>query len=302
MDYQGNVPYCYADSLSMLLSVHGERVRPGLIEPLTGVGLGALRVPDGRTYFSAITPPQGLDAALRLLGCDFTGTCGPDDVPVEEILREELATGPVLLGPLDMGHLTYVPWHRDVPGADHYVVAYDLDDEGVLLQDPAGFPCARLGFADLEAAWRAERVDYEHGVYQRWTRIGPPREVVYDEARAFFSGIYRDNPGAGEVIRALAADLRGPVDPATAGFLTGFTLPLGARRALDFAVLFEQGGDHRLAAVKNEQAHLFARARAAGFREGWAEAADVLTELAGCEDTVERLLLKDKPSTRSIIR
>ncbi|QFU90141.1 hypothetical protein [Amycolatopsis sp. YIM 10] len=303
MDYYGNVPYCYADSVAMMLSVHGDRVRPGLIEALTGVGLGALRVPeDGRVFFSAITPPQGIDAALGLLGCAFTGTHGPADGPVDEILRKELATGPVLLGPLDMGHLTYLPFHREVPGADHYVVAYDLDDEGVFLHDPAGFPCARLGFADLEAAWRGERVEYEHGVYQRWREIGRSREVDYGQARAFFSEIYRDNPGAGDTIRLLAADLRGLVAPSLGGFLTAFALPLGSRRALDFAVLFEQGGDDELVTAKTEQAHLFARARAAGLRNEWAEAADVVEKLATCEDAIERLLLKDKPSTRSIIR
>ncbi|AXB42566.1 hypothetical protein A4R43_08515 [Amycolatopsis albispora] len=303
MDYHGNVPYCYANSLAMMLSVHGDRVRPGLIEALTGVGLGAFRVPeDGRVFFSAITPNQGLDAALGLLGCEFTGTHGPDGTSAEEILRKDLATGPVLLGPLDMGHLTYVPFHRDVPGADHYVVAYDIDDEGVFLHDPAGFPCAKLGFADLEAAWRGERVEYEHGVYQRWREIGPSKEVDYSQARAYFGEIYRENPGAGDTIRLLAADLRGPVTPDLAGFLTGFALPLGARRALDFAVLFEQGGDTELVTAKNTQAHLFARAQALGLRDRWADAAGVLDELATCEDAIERGLLIDKPSTRSIIR
>ncbi|MBN6039942.1 hypothetical protein [Amycolatopsis sp. 195334CR] len=303
MDYYGNVPYCYADSVAMMLSVHGDRVRPGLIEALSGVGLGATRVPeDGRVFFSAITPPQGIDAALGLLGCEFTGTHGPGDGPVDEILRKELATGPVLLGPLDMGHLTYLPFHHEVPGADHYVVAYDLDDEGVHLHDPAGFPCARLGFADLEAAWRGDRIEYEHSVYQRWREIGRSRQVDYAQARAFFSEIYRDNPGGGDTIRLLAADLRKPVAPALGGFLTAFALPLGARRALDFAALFDQGGDDELVVAKNEQAHLFARARAAGLRGEWAEAAEVVEELATCEDTIEGLLLIDKPSTRSIIR
>ncbi|HSK96527.1 MAG TPA: hypothetical protein VK891_07930, partial [Euzebyales bacterium] len=256
--------------------------------------LGAVRVPDGPTFFST-TPahvPPGVDMALDLLGCTYTTRTGPQDAAVDELLRADLSSGPVMLGPLDMGHLTYIPWHREMAGADHYAVAYDLDDEGVHLQDPAGFPCVTLSFDDLDRAWRATRIGYHGGAYHRWMEVRrvkhPSGAELYDAALAWFASIYRDRPGGGATIRRLADDLRpGRVDPGQRGFLTGFALPLGARRALDYAVFFERG-DTALAAAKHGQAHAFGRCLQAASGDDWDRVAAALDELADLEDELER--------------
>lgn len=99
MEYHGSVPYCYANSVAMLLSVRGEHVYPGLVEVLTGVGLGAVQAPDGRTFLST-TPdnvPVGVSRALELLGFAVTTATGPADAPPGELLAADLATGPVML-------------------------------------------------------------------------------------------------------------------------------------------------------------------------------------------------------------
>lgn len=295
MEYHGNVAYCYGNGIAMLLSANGEQIYPGLVEVLTGVGLGAVRVPDGPTFFST-TPqevPAGVDMALDLLGCTYTTRDGPDDAGVEELLRADLATGPVMLGPLDMGYLTYIPWHREIPGADHYVVAYHVDDRGVHLQDPAGFPCAILSFDDLTHAWRAERIGYSGGAYHRWSEVrkvkNPAFTELYDAALAYFTSIYRGRPSGGAVIRRLANDLRpGQVAPGVSGFLTAFAFPLGARRALDYAAFFDRGGDAVLAASKRGQAHLFGQSLVAANRGDWSRVAAALDELADHEDDLQR--------------
>jgi hypothetical protein len=294
VDFHGNVPYCYSNGVAMLLSAHGERVYPGLVEVLTGIGLGAVRTPDGRTWFSSTQQdvPAGVDKALELLGCTFTTEDGPEDAAVEALLRTDLATGPVMLGPLDMGWLTYIPWHRELAGADHYLVAYRVDGQGVHVQDPAGFPCARLGLDDLAQAWRAERIAYGGGAFHRWLgvrRVGSPAgKELHDAALAWFASRYRDRPSGGAVIRELADRLQpGRVDPGDAGFLTAFSFPLGARRALDYAGFFEQGGDAALAASKHAQARLFGRCQEAANRGDWPGVADALGELARHEDDLE---------------
>lgn len=295
MDYHGNVPYCYANGVAMLLSARGERVYPGLVEVLTGIGLGAVRTPDGRTWFSCTQRevPAGVDRALELLGCAFTAKDGPGDAPVEALLRADLETGPVLLGPLDMGALSYIPWHRELAGADHYLVACEVDGEGVRLQDPAGFPFATLGFGDLARAWRAERIGYAGGPFHRWLevrRVGEPAgKERYDAAMASFAAAYRDRPASGEVVRRLAGELRaGQVPPGYGAFLAGFSFPLGARRALDYAGFFEQGGDAALAAAKRAQARLFGRCLQAANRGDWPRVAGALEALARHEDELER--------------
>jgi hypothetical protein len=297
IEYHGNVAYCYGNSIAMLLSAGGEQTYPGLVEVLTGIGLGAVRVPDGPTFFST-TPahvPAGVDTALDLLGCTYTARTGPDDAAVDDLLRADLESGPVMLGPLDMGHLTYIPWHREIAGADHYVVAYDVDDRSVHLQDPAGFPCATLGFDDLTDAWRAARIGYSGGAFHRWVEVRrvkrPSRTELYDAALAWFALIYRDRPAGGTTIRQLANDLRpGQVTPRERGFLTAFAFPLGARRALDYALFFGRGGDTDLAAAKRDQAHAFGRCLQAANRDDWVRVAAALDELADHEDDLERAL------------
>jgi hypothetical protein len=306
VEYYGNVPYCYANSVAMVLSGRDIRVSPGLIEVLTGVGLGAVRTDNGLTFFST-TPanvPGGLDTALDILGFAFTSVAGPDDADAADILRRELATGPVILGPLDMGYLTYLPGHDMFAGSDHYVVAHAIDDTRVYLHCPQGFPATTLSFADLTAAWRAERIGYRGGPYQRWLnprRVAEPTaEQIYDRALAHFAAAYRAQPDLGGVvgpkaIRQLADDVRaGSIPQGLVGFLAFFALPLGARRAGDYARFFAGGGDTRLSAAKLEQAQLFGDAVQATHARDWARLADTLARLADTEADVEQAVRRSE--------
>lgn len=300
IEFYGNLPYCYANSVAMALSVQDEQVSPGLVEVLTGVGLGAVRIEHGPTFFST-TPakvPEGLDKALELLGLSFTSVAGPADAQVQDLLRTDLATGPVILGPLDMGYLTYIPWHGPAAGSDHYVVAYAMDDERVFLQDPAGFPCTSLGFDDLTHAWRAERIGYRGGPYQRWLnlrRVSNPTDAeVYSGAIAYFRTLYRDQSELGrltgsEAIRTLAREVgTSGMSDDLRGFYTNFALPLGARRALDFARFFAHGGDAGIATLKQEQARLFGEGLLATNRADWTRVAGALNALAEREAGLEQ--------------
>jgi hypothetical protein len=304
VEYYGNVPYCYANSVSMVLSGRQMYISPGLIEVLTGVGLGAVRTDNGLTFFST-TPanvPAGLDAALEILGFSFTSIAGPDDADVPDMLRSELATGPVILGPLDMGYLAYIPGHDMFAGSDHYVVAHAIDDERVYLHCPQGFPATTLGFADLVPAWRAERIGCPSGPYQRWLSLRrvahPTAEEIYRRAIAHFAAAYRAQPDLGTVvgpkaIRQLADDVRaGSTPEELVGFLAFFALPLGARRALDYARFFADGGDTTLSDVKLKQSALFGGAVRATHDRDWARLADALARLADAEADVEQALTR----------
>lgn len=302
VEYYGNVPYCYANSVAMVLSARHIDVSPGLVEVLTGVGLGAVRTENGLTFFST-TPanvPAGLDAALEILGFSYTSIAGPDDADVGDILRSELASGPVILGPLDMGHLTYIPGHDMYAGSDHYVVAHAIDDDRVYLHCPQGFPAATLGLADLAPAWRADRIGHPGGPYQRWLDLRPvahpSAEEIYRQAIAHFAAVYRAQPDLGAVvgpkaIRQLADDVRAGSPPEDlVGFLSFFALPLGARRALDYARFFADGGDTRLSELKLTQSQLFGDAVQATHGREWTRLADALDRLADTEADVEQAL------------
>jgi hypothetical protein len=309
LEYHGSVSYCYSDAIAMFLSAHGiDGVSPGLIEVLSGIALlGGARIPDTRgdkLYFS-MTPnqvPARLNQAMDLLGCDYTATAGPAGADAVELLRADLRTGPVLLGPCDMGHLTYIPYHAYTGGADHYVVAYAIDADLVALHDPLGFPCARLNFTDLSKAWRARSIGADGGPFRRWLAPRGERRVAVDAAlyrRAvdYLRTVQREVPPGDAVIRTFARDLRsGELAPSTLSFLSVFSFPVQARRGLDHAEFFRWGGDTGLAAIKQRQAQLFSDCHHASGRQDWTLVADRLEQLAELEPLVAGYRWVDPPA------
>ncbi len=195
--YIGNGSYCYANSASMLVKTIGEDISPSLIEVLTGVGLGATWYEDEHTiFFSSVVPDEGVSKALDLLGFTYVeksaDATGP--APVEE-LRNDLAKGPVLLGPLDMGYLTYNPNAQYLAGCDHFVLAYRMDDEQIYLHDPAGFPVVALQLDQLERAWKAERIFDRLFSYHYLTSpdriLRPTDQELFHKALRSFQEVYR---------------------------------------------------------------------------------------------------------------
>jgi hypothetical protein len=90
----------------------GELPEPGFLECLTTMPFGSmyLRLDDGPMFFPSpcvTSPDDGLDRALDALGwscelwCGAEGTSGAE---AHERLRGALATGPVLVGPVDLGY------------------------------------------------------------------------------------------------------------------------------------------------------------------------------------------------------
>ncbi len=314
--YIGNGAYCYANATAMLLAAAGEHVPPGRIEVLTGVGLGAEMEQTSTTlWFGNLgtAPDSGISKALEILGFEWTEYAREDGeaAPLDE-LRAVLADGPVVLGPVDMGYLSYVPYHQQCKGADHFVLAYGMDEDGVHLHDPGGFPHVSLPLDDLALAWRAERVAYRRGAYRSWTaprRVDRPTEdQIYARALDWFQECYRttDDIVAGdtygpwisgsEAILRFADHVRGgEVSPDTRGHLVNFALPLGARRSLDYAAFFD-GRAPDLAAHKRRQALLFGRSYTLAVRNDWPGLAETLHELAEAEDAIRTTLLSSSPA------
>lgn len=309
--YVGNGTYCYANSPAMLLAAAGEERSSGLLECLTTVGIGALGVgtPDGElVFFSNYAPDQGVSLALETLGYAFDRAhCRPEDDPEGreslERLRAWLRRGPVLVGPLDMGHLTYNPFHEHAAGADHFVVVHGATANEVFLHDPAGFPYAALGLGDFLAAWRAEAVPYREGSYSLW---GNPRRDRHPDSAAIFAATndaiarhLREQDGwagggiryGSAVIRDLADRARGGgLPPALWGHLAHFALQLGAVRAGDCARFYAPNDPER-AALRTAQARAFGAAHVAVAHRDWAGLAGALEGVADCDERFARATL-----------
>lgn len=309
--YIGNGAYCYANSLAMALAAAGDDREPGFLECLTTVGIGAFDEPasDGALiFFSNYAPDLGVSLALTTLGYAFDRShCrldeDPDGVASLERLRACLRHGPVIAGPLDMGHLVYIPGHERASGADHYVVVHGATDEEVLLHDPAGYPYMAIHHADFLAAWRAEAIGYGQGVYSLWGNLRrerhPGAAEIFAETDRRIAAHLREQQAGGAggaasgpaIIRDLAARARREGIPASRwGHFAYFALPLGAIRCTDFAEFYGPHDPER-AALKTDQARAFGAAHVALMRRDWEGLAGALDEVAACDERFARATL-----------
>jgi hypothetical protein len=298
--------YCYANSTAMLLDSAGEQVSPRLIEALSAVGLGASLMPDGLTFFGELTAPDnGISQALGLLGFTFEEAAAETaDQPPFDRLRAVLDESPAVLGPLDMMYLSYNPMRSRHPGVDHYVLAYGMADDRIYLHDPAGFAHVFIEKHQLAQALKADAVPYRRGYYRLWT--APRRSAVltledtYDRAIAVFQRLYKRAEQRAAIAGGLIgrdallalADIveRGSLSAAQREHLIYFALPLGAKRALDYAAFFA-GHHDLLQQLKQEQAKEFGTCLTSVVASNWNDAGLSLRKLAEIEASIKNDIL-----------
>lgn len=294
--------YCYANSTSMLLASIGETVSPRLVEALSGVGLGAFQTPNGLPFFSGFAglPDRGISAALDMLGfaCEETSCDQAEPDPIDG-LPALLERSAIILGPLDMQHLTYNPLRPPFPGVDHFVLALGMQDGMVRVHDPAGFAHALIGRHDLKAAWRADTIAYKRGHYRCWSQPQRKQHVgeqqVQERALAFFRSLYKHAAALavqhktkidGALIRDWAEIMAGNgFNPAQLGHLTRFALPLGAKRAMDYASFFAPFLPS-VGNIKRHQAQEFGACLSHVVASNWSAASASLQRLADIEDQI----------------
>ena len=309
MKYIGNGAYCYANSTSMLLSCINEDVSPSLIEVLTGVSIGAtLKKDKNLLYFNnqTLLPDLGLTKALGILGFTYKIKVfeKPDDFPLEE-LKKDLTLSPAVIGPLDMNLLIYNPNYEHLKGADHFILAYKIDNNQIYVHDPAGFPYVSLSLEKLKESWQANNVSYKKGYY-RYTfspkRVKEPSNAkIYSMAISFFKTIYLEGEKktnkskfaiGGKAIRDYADYIsKKGLNEEEWGHFVYFALPLGAKRASDYATFFKNHNDE-LSRLKNEQAKIFGESHTLTARRSWKLLSLFFVKLAKTEDEFRAKLLK----------
>ena len=165
LPYVGSGDYCYANSLHMSLLGSGANPdivpSPGFLECLTTMPFGNTYLTGAQLFFfDGLDPHQGLTVRIEALGWTCRLERGGDEQAALVRLRAASQHGPVLLGPLDMGYLTYQPNYRLLSGADHFLVVLAVEEDHLVVHDPKGFPYATLPLETLLLAWRAERLEY----------------------------------------------------------------------------------------------------------------------------------------------
>ena len=158
--YIGSEPYCYANSLAMMLGSAAPEL--AMIEVLTGSSFGAELLGGVTPFFSppGWDPGIGLDTAIGLLGWTCRHGAGGSGTEAAARLGEASESRPLLAGPLEFGLLLHHPDSGTAIGSDHYVVVTGVEDGIVRFHDPHGHPYATLPADDFIAAWRADSIGY----------------------------------------------------------------------------------------------------------------------------------------------
>lgn len=257
MRYIGSGPYCYANSLAMVMGAGAPE--PSAIEVLTGSPFGATFLA-GLPYFSPAgwDPDIGLGPAIAALGWACERTAGGDAAEAIGRLRAASEVGPVLVGPVEIGLLRYIPGMGTPVGSDHFVVVLGVDDATVTMHDPHGHPYATLPLDAFVAAWRAETVPYPATPFTMRAGFRRVREVaVADAVRASLPAAVRWlDASPGDPVDRLAGLVAAGLDEQTLGHLVHFAVRVGARRLADAAFWLGRVGQDGAAEIAEAQARL----------------------------------------------
>ena len=219
--YTGNSAYCYSNRLHMCLrAASDDKIvipEPGFIECLT-------LMPFGVNYFSGPKNPQiffngpgndptkGLQQALDTLGWTYQQWQSEqitDDTTAISRLREAVQTSPVLVGPIDMGYLSYDPNAKFKMGSDHFVAVYAIDDQYVHFHDPQGYPNTLLPISNFVDAWKAEKIEYTRYHYTMYYHFQQQstksRQQMIDNTLPLAKTNIAKNPGKPEEHGSLEA-------------------------------------------------------------------------------------------------
>ena len=304
--YIGNGAYCYANSASMLLDSINEKASPSIIEVLCGIGLSAFWMEKTNLlFFNFALPDEELTRVFNMLGfdCQERIISKKQPTPIDQ-LKKDLRSSPVLLGPIDMGYLDYNPNHDFLYGVDHYIFIYGFEDNNFYLHDPEKFPCVFLSRAQLKKSWESDKIFYGLENYRYWTlpkRIkSPTEEEIYNSAIKGFKSIYRNcdkksaknnwTTGKEAVLKAAERFENKNFTQEEIDHFRYFALPVGAKRALDFATFFSKKNP-KLAELKSEQARLFGKSQSLVSAKDWKEFSETLKEFADNEDKFKAFLL-----------
>ena len=301
--YFGDVSLCYSYSLAMALDSYGYDFKADFLEAIMVMGNGASIVKEDDqhplVFFDNGMPDLSISHSLKILGFDYEDFYLKDgaEVDLEEIKRKLetfLFNGPVVLGPLDMGHLSYNPNHTILYGVDHFVTVYDIDDQYLYLHDPAGFACMKVTFNDILEAWKAEAIDYKRGAYSMWGNFkkvkSPSQTEIYQETARIMKNRYLN--GQSGVLECYAkAVAENGLNTEQKQLHQYFSFKLAAVRNL-YLSKFLKAYDPEGARLKEELASLFGQAHLSCLKEDYQELAHMLYQIAEVDGLFKDLYVK----------
>lgn len=301
--YFGDVSLCYSYSLAMALDAYGYDFKAEFLEAIMVMGNGASIVKEDERhpliFFDNGMPDLSISHSLKILGFDYEDFYLKDgaEVDLEEIKRKLetfLFNGPVVLGPLDMGHLTYNPNHTILYGVDHFVTVYALDGQYLYLHDPAGFACMKVAFNDILEAWKAETIDYKRGSYSMWGNFKkvkiPSQTEIYQETAKIIKTRYLNGQSGVLEFYAKAVAENG-LNTEQKQLHQYFSFKLAAVRNL-YLSKFLKDHNPEGARLKEELTTLFGQAHLSCLKEDYQELSRLLYQIAEADGRFRDLYVK----------
>lgn len=300
--YVGSGPYCYANSFAMLL---GEQApSTAVIEVATGGPFGMQLIGGTLVFFDAYgwNPEMGFDRALDAIGWASTVAKGGDADAALARLAAAAGTGPVWVGPVEMGHLHHQPEMTGPIGADHFVVVLDVNDERILLHDPHGYPYAEVPIGDFMTAWRAETISYGDPYTMRtdFAKVADVKDA--DAIRSIIPAAIEwlsmrtdqemrpGSLGNGEAAERVAQMVEAGAGDGLREHLIYFAIRVGARRLSDTADCLLLAGYTEAAEIAATQSRLVGSMQHPMVTGNFSQASAALRELASTYDRLRAAL------------
>jgi len=215
-----------------------------LLDALSSVpfGVRCVREDPNRLMTCHLNPDVGLDRLTNILMLQGESLCfdATSQEAAIDTLDDWLASGPVMLGPLDMGGLPYLFGHAYLAGNDHYVIAVGRDGTGYRVDDPEGVLGAGIARPRLLEAWRGGIPEASGAFHMR--RFDPcDFEGVSAEILLHALACGRDNLAAVDpqtVFVDIADALAAPTP--TQRRAMSYLFPARAQRIQSLMVMFEE--------------------------------------------------------------
>ena len=158
-EFYGNEICC--GSYACLNAIKDEQISSKMFELSTSVPFGVKHIEDGtfdRLLTTYCDPNIGIDKAIPLWGYEQRKKEFSDKNEVLDYLKEELMLRPVVLGPLDMGYLNYLPAAHLYRRMDHYILLEGTWNGKVRCIDSEGIFGYQMAYKELLSYLNVEKL------------------------------------------------------------------------------------------------------------------------------------------------
>jgi len=165
---------CHTQAVMSSSKTLAKIINPAWFEIITTAPFGIKHVHGNpnRLIDTIIDPDKGINLAFDLLGIDYSykyflkNDLSMKDTAIDSLIKM-LQTGPVILGPVNMGLLPYYYNNFQYLGIDHYIVAIDYSHKAnkIVLIDTERVGIVSVSLDDFIPSWLAKDLIEGNGAF-----------------------------------------------------------------------------------------------------------------------------------------